>query len=361
MNGSISPALIVTGTRPEILKMAPVYQALRRQDVAVSWSHTGQHEQLADQTFDSFEIEPSFTAIRPKGLHLSGLVAALLQGIEELLHEEPWRMVLVQGDTSSTLAGAMAAFHAQVPLIAHVEAGLRSGNILSPFPEESNRRIVADLANRHYAPTARAAAALEREGIDPTLIRVTGNTAVDAQRWLQEKYPMPPSPREEVLVTIHRRENWPHAPEIAAAVAELARNHSALRFIIPLHPNPELRARIEPVLQNIANVELQAPLDYLSLQKVLAGAALVITDSGGLQEEAPSYGVPCLVTRNETERPEAVEAGTAELVGHDPATIVAAGTRWLASERPLEGKPNPFGDGRAAERIAADLIGKEAT
>lgn len=347
--------LIITGTRPEIVKMAPVFFALQAVGVRVAWSHSGQHDHLARQMFDSFELTPSFTATREASPSISGLLASLLDGLEPLFRDHLWSAVLVHGDTASTLAGALGAFYAGVPFIGHVEAGLRTSNRRIPFPEESNRRVVADLADRHYAPTERAAKALRREGVSEAAIRVTGNTGVDAQLWLQRHHPMPSTCRDHVLVTLHRRENWPIAAELAGAVAHIARAYPQLRFVVPLHPNPDLREQVRPALAGIDNVSLAEPLDYLDLQRLLARSALVITDSGGLQEEAPTLGVPCVVVRDETERPEAIEAGLAILAGRDPDAIIAAARGWLDGGARGHEFFNPFGDGKAATRIAEDV------
>lgn len=347
--------LIVTGTRPEIVKMAPVFFALQFAGIPVEWNHSGQHDLLARQMFDSFGVMPSSTLTREASRGVSGLVASLLDGLEPLFESHSWDAVLVHGDTASTLAGALGAFYAGIPLIGHVEAGLRTGNRRIPFPEESNRRLVADIADRHYAPTERAAKALKREGISDAAIRVTGNTGVDAQLWLQRRHAIVTDRLDHVLVTLHRRENWPIAGELAGAVAAIARGYPHLRFVVPLHPNPQLREQVRPALEHIDNVALAEPLDYLALQRVLAQSALVITDSGGLQEEAPTLGVPCVVVRDDTERPEAIEAGLATLAGREPDDVIAAARAWL--DDPIDDVEffNPFGDGQAAARIAADL------
>lgn len=350
--------LILTGTRPEIIKMAPVHQELSTlPGLNVAWCHSGQHDIIAAQMFDFFGITPDIVLTRPAGNELADLLAGLVQGCNAVMGEQDWDMVLVHGDTSTTLAGALAAFYRHVP-VGHVEAGLRSGQLEEPFPEESNRKLVASLATRHYAPTPRALANLRTEHVAAHDILLTGNTVVDAQQLLARHYGIRRAPARfpRLLVTAHRRENWPYLTNICEALLALCRHYPALEAVFPLHPNPLVRQIVHPLLDHEPRICLTAPLDYVALQQELAQATLVLTDSGGIQEEAAGFRVPCLVLRDTTERPEAIEAGMADLVGIDPARILAAARVWIEGERRIDpGTANPFGDGHAARRIRQDV------
>ncbi|MBP8812616.1 MAG: UDP-N-acetylglucosamine 2-epimerase (non-hydrolyzing) [Laribacter sp.] len=350
--------LILTGTRPEIIKMAPVHQELSTlPGLNVAWCHSGQHDIIAAQMFDFFGITPDIVLTRPAGNELADLLAGLVQGCNAVMGEQDWDMVLVHGDTSTTLAGALAAFYRHVP-VGHVEAGLRSGQLEEPFPEESNRKLVASLATRHYAPTPRALANLRTEHVATHDILLTGNTVVDAQQLLARHYGIRRAPARfpRLLVTAHRRENWPYLTNICEALLALCRHYPALEAVFPLHPNPLVRQIVHPLLDHEPRICLTAPLDYVALQQELAQATLVLTDSGGIQEEAAGFRVPCLVLRDTTERPEAIEAGMADLVGIDPARILAAARVWIEGERRIDpGTANPFGDGHAARRIRQDV------
>jgi len=272
----------------------------------------------------------------------------------------------VQGDTTTAMVGALAAFHRRVR-VGHVEAGLRSGDLAQPFPEEANRRAVDLVAEALFAPTARARDALLAEGAPPARVHLTGNTVIDALERIAARLPQEPGRdhRDEVLITVHRRESF-GAPlaEIFAALRELALAFPALRFVYPVHPNPNVREPARRLLAGLANFELHEPLDYLELVRRLRAARLVLTDSGGIQEEAPTFGKPVLVLREKTERPEGIAAGVGVLVGTDRRRIVEAATRLLTDEgayRAMANAVNPYGDGRAAERIAAVLAGEEYT
>jgi UDP-N-acetylglucosamine 2-epimerase (non-hydrolysing) len=266
----------------------------------------------------------------------------------------------VQGDTESAFQGALAAYYNRVPL-AHVEAGLRTYNLQRPFPEEGLRQMITRLAEFHFAPTARAVEALIAEGIADKLIHLTGNTVIDAQQWACSRHRIKRrvAGRGHLLVTVHRRENWgDELAQICRAVAELAAGDPALEVLFPVHLNPAVRGPVHAILGNCANVRLVPPLDYLEMQQALADAWIVLSDSGGLQEEAPTFGVPVLVLREETERPEAVEAGCARIVGTRQDAIVDE-VRRLRDDadamRRMQHAGNPFGDGHAAGRIAAVL------
>jgi UDP-N-acetylglucosamine 2-epimerase (non-hydrolysing) len=349
---------IVCGTRPEIIKLAPVYHALREhEDLCVLWVHTGQHGDMAADMLRCFGIEPDVQLART-GSSLEAFSLECRSQLDDLMARQRWDLCIVQGDTESAFLGALAAFYRRVP-VAHVEAGLRTYNLQRPFPEEGLRQMISRIACMHWAPTERARAALLREGIEPEQILLTGNTVVDAQRWVCARHGI----RREghpaaghILVTAHRRENWGEEMEQTFhAVADIARSHPDQRVLFPVHLNPIVQRPAHAILQGLSNVKLVAPLDYLDMQRALVDACLLLTDSGGLQEEAPTFGVPTLVLRHETERPEAVEAGCAKLVGPRREAIVREACRLLddpAAAAAMRKVANPFGDGRSARRIA---------
>jgi UDP-N-acetylglucosamine 2-epimerase (non-hydrolysing) len=286
------------------------------------------------------------------------------------MQRRPWSAVVVQGDTESAFQGALVAFYNHIP-VAHVEAGLRTYNLERPFPEEGLRQMIGRLTRFHFAPTARARAALLSEGIAAKDIWVTGNTAVDAQQWscAHKGIRRRISGRGQLLVTVHRRENWGnHLDEACGAIADIAAGHPDLEVLFPVHLNPVVQGPVHALLGASPNVRLVPPLDYLAMQQALADAWLVLTDSGGLQEEAPTFRVPVLVLREETERPEAVRAGCAALVGTARDTIVAEVERlWHDHEayQQMQRNGNPFGDGTASQRIVSTLqrhfVGATAT
>jgi UDP-N-acetylglucosamine 2-epimerase (non-hydrolysing) len=353
---------IVCGTRPEIIKLAPVYRALQQhEELCVLWVHTGQHGDMAADMLRCFNIEPDVQLSR-KGASLEEFSVECRTQLDALMARQKWDLCIVQGDTESAFLGALAAFYRRVP-VAHVEAGLRTYNLERPFPEEGLRQMISRLACMHFAPTERARAALLREGIEPEKILLTGNTVVDAQQWICERHGI----RREgdptqghVLVTAHRRENWGEEMEQTFhAVADIARAHPDRRVLFPVHLNPVVQRPAHAILQGVDNVKLVAPLDYLGMQQALVNASLLLTDSGGLQEEAPTFGVPTLVLRHETERPEAVEAGCAMLVGPSREAIVRAATRLLGdteAANAMRKVANPFGDGQSARRIAQAVM-----
>jgi UDP-N-acetylglucosamine 2-epimerase (non-hydrolysing) len=353
---------IVCGTRPEIIKLAPVYHALREQDeLQVRWVHTGQHGEMAADMLRCFGIVPDVQLART-GASLEAFSVECRSQLDALMARERWDLCIVQGDTESAFLGALAAFYRHVP-VAHVEAGLRTYNLERPFPEEGLRQMISRLACMHWAPTERARGALLREGIRADTILLTGNTVVDAQQWICERH----SIRREgkpadghILVTAHRRENWGQEMEQTFhAVADLARLHADKRVLFPVHLNPVVQKPAHAILQGLQNVTLVAPLDYLGMQRALINACLLLTDSGGLQEEAPTFGVPTLVLRHETERPEAVEAGCARLVGPTRDAIVCEASRLLddaIAADAMRKVANPFGDGQAARRITQAVM-----
>jgi UDP-N-acetylglucosamine 2-epimerase (non-hydrolysing) len=418
---------IVYGTRPEAIKMAPVVRALRARPAAfeVVLCATAQHRELLDQVQRLFGLVPDHDLdLMTPGQGLNRLAGRVLQELDGLLASLAPDWLLVQGDTTSAVAAAMAAFHLGLR-VGHVEAGLRTGDLGRPFPEEANRRIIDLLADALFAPTELAARRLRRSGADPGRVFVTGNTGIDALYQVAAALDGgdpgvgggigagsdgassggasfggadpdgaapgggssggvgtsgagPPmegealvgtsiagSPTEtdgEVLVTVHRRESFGEPLRaILGAIATLAGRFPRLRWIYPVHPNPRVAGPAAELLANISNLELCPPLDYGQLVRRLRRAHLVLTDSGGLQEEAPAFGKPVLVLRDTTERPEGIAAGVARLVGTDPRRIVAATSRLLTDRRAYRRMAcvaNPYGDGRAAERIAAILAGE---
>lgn len=356
--------LCMVGTRPEVIKMAPVIHALCR----APWSQvtvcaTAQHRQMLDEALSIFGIEPDIdlNAMRPDQT-LADLTARLLIGIDEVLGHEHPHMVLAQGDTTTVLASALACHYRQIPF-AHVEAGLRTGDMRNPFPEEMNRVLTGHLASLNFAPTERAKKALMAEGHASEAIHVTGNTVIDALLWVAGQHPdhgLPlPTDRRYILLTAHRRENFgPPLHEIFRAVRTLTLRHPDVHVIYPVHPNPNVQQAAHEELGGNPSVTLCPPLDYRRMVALLRTVAFVLTDSGGLQEEAPALCKPVLVLRSETERPEAVDAGVAELVGTDHDTIVTAVSELLDNsgkyQRMAQGAW-PYGDGKAAGRIVDQI------
>jgi UDP-N-acetylglucosamine 2-epimerase len=365
--------LFVFGTRPEAIKLAPVVKALGgRPDFHCKICVTGQHREMLAQVLELFELRPDWDldVMRPNQ-DLAYLTGAVLTGVGEVIRAFQPDRVIVQGDTTTTFAGALAAFYDRVP-VAHVEAGLRTDDIYSPWPEEVNRRLVTHIADLHFAPTARARANLLREGVPSERIFVTGNTGIDALLWtaglvesrshLRAGFAavLPPhfASRRLILMTGHRRESFDGGiARIARAVARIA-ERSDTAVVFPVHRNPNVRTAIEP-LRCHANVLLTDPVDYPELVYLLKHCHFVVTDSGGIQEEAPSFGKPVLVTRETTERPEAMELGLAKLVGTDEERLFAEMTALLedpGAYARMSREANPYGDGRASCRIARHLM-----
>lgn len=367
--------LSVFGTRPEAIKMAPLALALAadaRFDAKVCV--TGQHREMLDQVMRLFDLSADYDlAVMRPGQDLTGVATAVLSGMAEVFARETPDIVLVHGDTLTTLAASLSAYWHRIP-VAHVEAGLRTGDLYAPWPEEANRKLTGSLAALHFAPTIRSAQNLRGEGIDPRIITVTGNTVIDALlavvaklRGDAELYarvtadlPLPAPGRRMVLVTGHRRENFGAGFErICAALARLAHAFPGVDFVYPVHLNPNVQEPVNRLLSDLSNVRLIAPLDYLPFVAMLDAATLVLTDSGGIQEEAPSLGKPVLVMRDTTERPEAVDAGTVRLVGTDEDAIVREVTRLLTDPHAyavMSGVHNPYGDGHAVPRIIDALV-----
>lgn len=361
--------LVIFGTRPEAIKLFPVVRAMQATPgLTVRTCVTAQHRGLLDQVLAIAGLTPDIDLdLMEPGQSLDRLTARLLTGLGEVMDAERPDRVVVQGDTATAMVGALTAYYRKVP-VAHVEAGLRSGDIYQPWPEEVNRRIVAPIADLHFAPTETAAAALRRESIDPATIHVTGNTVIDALHWTRERIAADPAlasgldpvaarfaGKRIVLVTTHRRENFGGGmEEIARAIGRIAERPD-VAVLFPCHPNPNVVSVMDAMLGDRPNVARIEPLDYPNFIRALDLCHIVLTDSGGVQEEAPALGKPVLVMRETTERPEGVEAGTAKLVGPHADRIVSEISTLLddkAAHQAMARAHNPFGDGHAAARIA---------
>jgi UDP-N-acetylglucosamine 2-epimerase (non-hydrolysing) len=376
----MSPVKIVDvfmGTRPEAIKMAPVVAAFRKAaGLRCRVVATGQHREMFQQVAEQFgfAVDVDLAAMQPRQT-LAGLTARLMERIDGWLEAGPPDMALVQGDTTTVLVAALACFYRRIP-VGHVEAGLRTGNIWSPFPEEVNRRLASPIVSRHFAPTEAARAALLREGVSADSIVVTGNTVVDAlfMELARQEEPAIRASIEEslsallgmdwalspfILITGHRRENFGDGiAQICEAIATLARRYPDHRFVYPVHLNPNVEEHVHRLLGGLSTVRLIPPQGYRNFVALMARCRLVLTDSGGVQEEAPSLGKPVLVMRDTTERPEGVDAGTARLVGARAQSIVEHTSRLLDDREAylaMANAVNPYGDGRAAERIVASV------
>jgi UDP-N-acetylglucosamine 2-epimerase (non-hydrolysing) len=362
----------VVGTRPECIKMAPVISALNAAGVCRSLVvATGQHRELVRQTLGIFGIAPDIDLdLMQPSQTLAGLTSRILHSFDQVLASQRPDLVLVQGDTTTVLACAMGAFYRGIP-VGHVEAGLRTHDVSSPFPEEFNRRVAGIVSALHFAPTAGAQRNLLAEGVPEERIHLTGNTIIDALLDVAGRpdlvcpYPIHAG-RRLLLLTAHRRENHGEPLlNICAAIRSLLDRFPDIEVVYPMHPNPRVREAVLPALGGLDRVHLTEPMDYLALAGVLKACHLVLTDSGGIQEEAPALGKPVLVLRDETERPEALAAGVARLVGTDPARIFAEASRALddpAHYRALARGASPYGDGQAAGRIArlcADFLAEQ--
>jgi UDP-N-acetylglucosamine 2-epimerase (non-hydrolysing) len=366
-------ALIVFGTRPEAIKMAPVVDALvRDRSFEVKVCVTAQHREMLDQVLGLFNIRPDFDLnLMKQRQDLAGLSTDILQGMACVLREWRPQFILVQGDTTTTMAASLAAYYEKIP-VGHVEAGLRTGNIYSPWPEEMNRRIASAVAVLHFAPTHGARENLIREGVNPISIHVTGNTVIDAlltvvtqirlDRTLQggfaELFGFLDARKRLILVTGHRRESFGRGFESICTALKTLGARDDVEVVYPVHLNPNVQEPVSRILAAAKNVHLMEPLPYLPFVYLMDRASLIITDSGGVQEEAPSLGKPVLVMRDTTERPEAVLAGTVRLVGTHSDSIISAATELLDDQALYERMArahNPYGDGHAAERIARAL------
>jgi len=366
--------MAVFGTRPEAIKMAPVVSALKAASgIETLVVVTAQHRQMLDQVLDLFGITPDEDLdVMEPGQALPGVFAKILRGMGEVFENHKPDLVLVHGDTSTTLATALAAFYAKIP-VGHVEAGLRTGDMHAPWPEEMNRRLSAPLCSLHFAPTETARNNLHREGIPSDSIYVTGNTVIDALLQavslldhdegrlasMRAKFPFLADERRLILVTGHRRENFGGGFErICAALARIAERDD-VQIVYPVHLNPHVLEPVSRILGQRQNIHLVEPLDYLPFVQLMRHAHIILTDSGGIQEEAPSLGKPVLVMRDTTERPEAVAAGTVKLVGTHAGAIVGAVDLLLddqVSYKSMAMAHNPYGDGRAAERISEVIL-----
>ena len=360
---------ITFGTRPEAIKMAPVVLELQRRGIfRVVTCLTGQHREMLDQVVEAFSlpVDHDLKIMRDRQT-LGHITSAVLNGIDPLLEAEKPALVMVHGDTTTTFAAALASYYRMIP-VAHVEAGLRTDNIYSPFPEEINRRLADRLAEVYYAPTTAAREALLREGARPDHVLVTGNTVIDAllvtaagaaPEWEPKIARALERPGPKVLVTVHRRESWGAPMErVARAITQVSERRPDVTFLFPIHLNPVVRATFKGALDSVAQVVFTEPLPYRPFVHLMKAADVVITDSGGIQEEAPTLGKPVLVMRDTTERPEGIEAGTARLVGTD-SEVIARELLLLLTDRAaydsMANTVNPYGDGRAAERIADHL------
>lgn len=367
--------LLVFGTRPEAIKMAPLVKTLQANKAfEIKVCVTAQHRQMLDQVLELFNIHPDFdlNLMRP-GQDLYDITSGVLLGLKPVLAQ--WRpdTVLVHGDTSTTFAASLAAFYQRIP-VGHVEAGLRTGNLYSPWPEEANRKLTSVLAQWHFAPTVTSRTNLLREGIASSAIHVTGNTVIDALLQVREKIVKSPELQQKltkyfsflnprmrlILVTGHRRENFGDGFErICQALIRIARNHADVQVVFPVHLNPQVQVPVKRLLGDVGNIYLIEPLDYLPFVYLMDKSMLILTDSGGIQEEAPSLGKPVLVMRDTTERPEAVEACGVKLVGTDVDKIVTETEILLTDAKAYQTMSfshKPYGDGKACERIADALL-----
>jgi UDP-N-acetylglucosamine 2-epimerase (non-hydrolysing) len=361
----------VVGTRPEAIKLAPVIiESKKHDDLNPIICCTGQHREMLIQALDVFGLVPDYNLdLMTENQNLTSLTTRAIEGISELFSDIQANQVVVQGDTTTAFSGALSAFYKSVPVL-HIEAGLRTNNIYSPWPEEMNRMLISRLASHHFAPTEWARQNLLREGISPKKISVTGNTVIDALKWTAHNSIVRPhfwdtgfeqktSTKKILLVTTHRRENLDGTIEnICRAINKLAKRKD-IYVVLPVHFNPNVRSAINKTLDHLDNVQVTDPLDYREFVFLLKHCYLVITDSGGIQEEAPALGKPVLVVRDTTERPEAVEAGTAMLVGKDETAIYNAAIDLLERDdnyKRMSLAKNPYGDGTASLKIVDHII-----
>ncbi|WP_444677533.1 non-hydrolyzing UDP-N-acetylglucosamine 2-epimerase [Halomonas sp. E19] len=370
--------LTVFGTRPEAIKMAPLALQLANDDrFEAKVCVTAQHREMLDQVLSLFELTPDFDLnLMKPGQDLADVTTGILHGMKSVFREFTPDMVLVHGDTATTFAASLAAYYHQIP-VGHVEAGLRTGNLYSPWPEEANRKLTGALAAKHFAPTPTSKQNLLKEGVDPSAVFVTGNTVTDAllnvvhklendtalANGLAQRFAFLDPAKRLVLVTGHRRESFGGGFErICQALAHIANAHPDVQVVYPVHLNPNVREPVNRLLAGVDNIFLIEPQDYLPFVYLMNRAHLILTDSGGIQEEAPTLGKPVLVMRNTTERPEAVEAGTVKLVGTNVDVITSAISRLLLDENAYQAMSvahNPYGDGKACQRIMDALVARE--
>ena len=353
---------LIFGTRPEAIKMSPVYHELKENGIDVKVVVTGQHKEMLYQVLDLFEIKPDYDLeIMKQGQGLSELTGRLMLELDKIVKKEKFDYILVQGDTTSVLTGALTAFYNQIP-VGHIEAGLRTGDIYSPFPEEANRKLVGSIADIHFAPTDVNVNNLLKENYPKEKIIKCGNTVIDALYWvkknkskdieeIKKKYGV--DNKKYILITMHRRENWGKPmEETLKAVRDYLEKHKDIYLVFPMHLNPLVRNTVHKVLDGFERKILIEPLEYLEFIAIMDGAYYIMTDSGGVQEEAPSLGKPTLVLRDTTERPEAIEAGTAKLTGTKYEDVIKD-MELLEGEtyEKMSKANNPYGDGKTSERI----------
>jgi len=353
--------LVVIGTRPEAIKLGLLSKVLRAEPwVETTVVATAQHRELLDSTLASFGLSPDYDLdLMSPNQSLNSLASRLFIELDAIYVKVRPDLVVVQGDTTSAFIGGMSSFHRQIP-VAHVEAGLRTGSLTSPFPEEANRVLLARIASIHFAPTDRAVQSLIGEGVNSSQVHLTGNTGIDSLLYFAGTKPnIGLNPNRQVLITCHRRENFGEAlGEICLAIRRLSQEFSGHSFVFSMHPNPNVQTRIRLELAGISNVELRDAIDYQSFVQTMSDSCLIMTDSGGIQEEAPSLGIPVLVMRNDTERQEALEQGSAMLVGTKSDDIFSAATRILTDDQTYKARtkgPSPYGDGSAVPRIVKIL------
>lgn len=366
--------MLVFGTRPEAIKMCPLVNELKkRKELQTVVCVTGQHRQMLDMVLEAFDVTPDYDlSIMKDKQTLFDVTTNILNRIKEVLEKEKPDVVLVHGDTSTTFVTALACFYLQIP-VGHVEAGLRTGDLYSPWPEEANRTLTGHLAMYHFSPTETSRQNLLRENVADSRIFITGNTVIDALLWVRDQvmssdtlrselaanYPFIDPDKKMILVTGHRRESFGRGfEEICHALADIATTHQDIQIVYPVHLNPNVREPVNRILGHVKNVILIDPQEYLPFVWLMNHAWLILTDSGGIQEEAPSLGKPVLVMRDTTERPEAVTAGTVRLVGTDKQRIVEEVTRLLKDENEYQAMSrahNPYGDGQACSRILEAL------
>lgn len=370
--------LLVFGTRPEAIKMAPLALKLKAQvgDFETKVCVTGQHRQMLDQVLELFNLTPDFDLnLMKPGQTLSDITSGVLKGLEQVFAEWTPDVVLVHGDTATTFAASLAAYYHKIA-VGHVEAGLRTGDIYSPWPEEANRRLTGTLTTYHFAPTQSSYNNLIKENIDPDTITITGNTVIDALLTVKEKvetdkaiitqfeqqFDFLDPTKKLILVTGHRRENFGQGfLNICTALANIAKQYPEVQIVYPVHLNPNVQKPVNDLLSGISNIYLIAPQDYLPFVYLMNRSYLILTDSGGIQEEAPSLGKPVLVMRDTTERPEAVDAGTVRLVGTDSALIEKSVVELLENSdlyQAMAAAHNPYGDGTASHQIINVLRNK---
>jgi UDP-N-acetylglucosamine 2-epimerase (non-hydrolysing) len=365
---------IITGTRPEAIKLIPLYFEAKRRGVDVRLISTGQHREMLDQVFEWFDVKPDLDLqLMQQNQTLATLSASALMKLDALFQEDKPDYVMVQGDTTTAFIAALAAYYHKIKVV-HIEAGLRTKNKYSPWPEEINRSLIGRIADMHFAPTQWSADNLINEGIDQKLVYITGNTVIDALFYTRDKvnknqiiptsletyFNKTNSYKKIVLITGHRRENWGRGfEEICLAIQELATRYPDMDFIYPVHLNPNVQEPVHRLLSGLLNVRLTAPLNYPEFVRMMERSYIILTDSGGVQEEAPGLGKPVLVIRDTTERPEGVEAGTVKLVGTNADTIVR--TFIELADDPMQYKAmsevkNPYGDGTASKQIIDQLL-----